>query len=299
VQYSDGSDLQAAVALATAADYAIVFVATLSEEGSDRKSLSLDDGADHHGQNALISAVAKANKKTIVVASVPGAVLMPWSPEVSAILTNFMPGQQGGNAIADVLFGVVNPSAKLPLTFPNVENETQLSPAQYPGLPDPNNPAYAYYTEKLLFGYRYFDAHQIQFSTGFPFGHGLSYTSFEYSSLAIAGDASEGWAVEFDVKNSGNISGAEVAQLYLGFPAAAGEPPLQLKGFTKTSILQPGQTARMKVQLRTREVSTWNVDAHAWAVVNGDFDVMVGSSSRDIRLKGKFSVRDAKDVIVL
>merc|ERR1712061_385836 len=102
------------------------------------------------GQNALIEAVAKANRNTIVVLSVPGAILLPWANDVAAILTNFMPGQQAGNAIADVLFGKVNPSGKLPLLFPNKENETQAKTAQWPGLPNPKNPAYVYYEEKLL-----------------------------------------------------------------------------------------------------------------------------------------------------
>merc|ERR1712048_1250435 len=171
-------------------EYAIVFVGTLSHEGGDRASLSLDDGCDGcqgnaHKQNEMIAAVAKANAKTIVVASVPGAVLMPWSGDVAAILTNFMPGQQAGNAIADVLFGKVNPSAKLPLTFPNSENDLELSQAQWPGLPDANKPTYAYYLEKLLMGYRFYDAHNISFKTGFPFGHGLSYMTFEYSNLTV------------------------------------------------------------------------------------------------------------------
>ena len=152
-------------------------------------SLSLDDGCsdavqcgkNSSSQNALIEAVAKANAKTVVVLSVPGAVLTPWSGDVAALLTNFMPGQQAGHAIADVLYGKVNPSARLPITFPNKENETEFSPSQWPGLPDPAKPsgppANANYTEGLLVGYRYYEAHQIPFTTGFPFGHGLSYTS--------------------------------------------------------------------------------------------------------------------------
>lgn len=152
VVFKDGADLDAAEAAAGAADYAIVFVATLSGEGADRDSLSLDDGCgscqgNPGKQNELVKRVAAANKKTIVVASVPGAVLMPWSQHVAAILTNFMPGQQAGNAIADVLFGKVNPSAKLPVTMPNLENEMNFTRAQWPGLPNPKNPAYAFYTK--------------------------------------------------------------------------------------------------------------------------------------------------------
>lgn len=163
VTFDDGTDLNATVAAAKKADVAIVFAATMSHEGGDRISLSLDDGCipaaknggtqcqgNSQNQNTMIAAVAKANPKTVVVLSIPGAVLMPWSGDVAAILTNFMPGQQAGNAIADVLFGKVNPSGKLPITMPNKENETAFSPAQWPGLPDPANPKYANYTEKLL-----------------------------------------------------------------------------------------------------------------------------------------------------
>merc|ERR1712224_323150 len=136
--------------------------------------------------------------------------------------TNFMPGQQAGHAIADVIFGKVNPSAKLPLTFPNQENETQITPGQWPGLgnsglPDPQNPAYAFYTEQMLVGYRYYDAHKINFTTGFPFGHGLSYTKFTYSNLTVSGTqfavgTPTQIKVSFTVQNVGKVAGAEVAQ---------------------------------------------------------------------------------------
>jgi len=291
VLYNDGSNISDAVALASSADYAIVFVGTLSSEGTDRASLSLDDGCEVMGnqckgnarnQNAMVAAVAKANSRTIVVASVPGAVLMPWSGDVAAILTNFMPGQAAGAAIADVLFGIVNPSAKLPLTFPNRENETELSPLQWPGIPDPKKPAYAYYTEKLLIGYRYYDAHNISFTTGFPFGHGLSYTEFKYAGLTVSGSA-----VCFTVENSGTVPGAEVAQLYLGFPPDAGEPVLQLKSFQKTKVLSPGEKESVKLELTPRDFSIWDASAHAWSLVQGTFVIKVGSSSRDIRLESR------------
>jgi beta-glucosidase len=291
VTFNNGTDLVAAAAAAKDADYAVVFVATLSHEGGDRASLSLDDGCtvdkfgqckgNNNNQNAMIEAVTKANAKTIVVASVPGAILMPWSGDVAAILTNFMPGQQAGNAIADVLFGKVNPTAKLPITMPNKENEQNFSPAQWPGLPDPSKPAYANYTEKLEVGYRYYDAHNVQFTTGFPFGHGLSYTTFGYSNLKT-----QGRTVTFDVENTGKVTGGEVAQLYLGFPKAAGEPPLVLRDFEKVT-LEPGASQTVSFTLPADATNVWDADAHAWKAITGDFGVVVGSSSRDHRLTGR------------
>jgi beta-glucosidase len=169
VVFDDGTTLSTAVAAAKAADYALVFVGTMSHEGADRDSLSLDDGCvvgaknggtqcigNANNQDAMVAAIVAANPKTIVVASVPGAILMPWSTSVPAVLTNFFPGQQAGHAIADVLFGKVNPAARLPITMPNKENETDFSPAQWPGGPNPAIPDYANYTEKLLVGYRYY-----------------------------------------------------------------------------------------------------------------------------------------------
>jgi len=285
ITYNNGSDTAAAAAVAAAADVAIVFTGTLSSEGSDRASLSLDTGLSYAtNQNELIAAVAAAQKETVVVLTVPGAILCPWNAAVKGIVTNFMPGQQCGNAITDVLLGNVNPSGKLPLTFPNRENETDFSPAQWPGLPDPSHPTYANYTEKLLVGYRFYDHHNIQFTTGFPFGHGLSYTSFAYSGLKVTSGE-----VTFHVENTGSVAGAEVAQLYLGFPASAGEPPRQLKGFEKVH-LEAGAKHVVTLKLSPRDKSIYDADEKKdWAVVSGDFDVFVGSSSRDTRLTGKFT----------
>ena len=142
VTYDDGTDATKSAAAAKAADVAVVFVGALSSEGSDRKSLSLDDGSVKAitAQDALIEAVVAANPKTVVVLTVPGAILMPWSTKVAGVLINFMPGQQAGHAIADVLFAKTNPSGKLPITMPNKENEEEFTPEQWPGLPDPKNP---------------------------------------------------------------------------------------------------------------------------------------------------------------
>jgi len=228
---------------------------------------------------------------------------LPWANDVSAIITNFMPGQQAGNAIADVLFGKVNPSGKLPMLFPNKENETEASAAQWPGLPNPKNPTYVYYEEKLLVGHRFYDAHNITFTTGFPFGHGLSYTTFEYSGLTVnkaSCPTSDCFEVKLAVKNSGKVAGAEVAQLYLTFPQTAGEPR-QLKGFHKTKVLAPGATEQVTIPLTTRELSIWDTTSarHGWRVVPGTFHVNVGASSRDLRLHSSFNVPKRENNLVI
>jgi len=278
--YLDGKDTAAAATAAKAADVAIVFVATTSSEGSDRKTLALKDNGD-----ALVAAVAAAQPNTIVVAATPGALLTPWSSSVKALLTNFMPGQESGNAIADVLFGDVNPSGKLPLTFPNKDNEVDFAPRNYPGIfndkADPKQQE-AYYEEKLLVGYRYYDAKKI--TPKFAFGFGLSYTTFKYSDIKATKDS-----VSFTLTNSGSVKGAEVAQVYLGFPASAGEPPLQLKGFKKV-MLAPGAKATVTIKLTDRSFSTWDVGTHGWKVEKGSFSVQVGGSSRNAALTGSITV---------
>lgn len=142
---------------------------------------------------------------------------------------------------------------------------------------------YSFYTEKLSVGYRYYDSHGINFTTGFPFGHGLSYTDFEYSGLTVTGTAAS-----FAVKNTGTVAGREVPQLYLGFPASANEPPLQLKAFTKTPVLAPGEATTVTLSLAARDFSVWDPELHEWSLVQGAFQVKVGSSSRDIRLATSF-----------
>jgi len=283
VTYNAGKDdVAAAAAAAKAADVAIVFVATLSHEGGDRASLSLDDGGPTNNQNALVAAIAAAQPNTIVVVTTPGAILMPWSKSVKAIVTNFLPGQQAGNAIADVIFGAVNPSAKLPLTMPNKENEIGFTPEQWPGLPA-KKPLNANYTEELLVGYRYYDEKKITFDTGFPFGHGLSYTTFAYSGLTASKTA-----VSCKITNTGKVTGAEVPQLYLAYPASAAEPPKVLRGFSKVS-LAAGASATVTFPLKAADMSIWDVTTHGWKYVTGTYGVVVGSSSRDIRLNGTFT----------
>jgi len=301
VVYDDGKDIGKAAAVAKAADYAIVFVGASASEGADRLSLSLDhscatnefgnmvpcDGPDAH-QNSLIDVMVISNPKTIVVASIPGAVLMPWSPKVPAILTNFMPGQEVGHVLADILFGKESPVARLPITLPNGVNDMKLTAAQWPGKRDIFGTPHSQYSEKLLVGYRYYEEHNITFTTGFPFGHGLSYTSFDYSDLAVTKKSPNEFEVTFKVTNVGKTPGADIAQLYLSFPAAAGEPVSQLKGFQKTAKLRPGASETVTLSLPARALSIWNVEAHQWTPVAGSFGAHVGASSRDLRLSATF-----------
>jgi len=277
VTYTPTNPISNAVTAAKSADYAVVFVGFTSSEGSDRANLSLP-----YPQDQLIMEVAAANPNTIVVLNGPGAVLMPWASQVKGILFGFFPGQESGNAIASVLFGDFNPSAKLPVSFPVKENDWFSGNAnQYPGVN-----GVVQFTEKLLVGYRWYDSQSI--APLFPFGHGLSYTTFAYSNLKITGMISSVLTITASVQNSGKVAGSEVAQLYIGFPATAGEPPQVLRGFQKL-VLDAGASADATFQLTKAEISIWNIPTGSWQAVTGTFNVFVGSSSRDIRLKGTFT----------
>jgi beta-glucosidase len=276
----DGYDADAAAAAAKKADIAIVMVGD-------------DEGEDHdHGielpaaQNRLIAAVAKANPKTIVVLKSGSAVLMPWLNEVAAVLEAWYPGEEDGNAVADVLLGKVNPSGKLPLTFPrSVEDTLASNPDRYPG-----NGVTVHYSEGLAVGYRAFAARGIK--PLFPFGFGLSYTQFRFDDLkATVHPGSHSATVSFRVTNTGHRAGAEVAQLYLGFPpiAEGNEPPIQLKGFRKVQ-LDAGESKLVELQLDARELSFWSEKSHAWQVAQGTFEVMAGSSSADTPLRTTIDV---------
>jgi beta-glucosidase len=256
-------------------DIAIVVVGAYSEEGKDRSSIRLDEKSEQ-----IVSTVVAANPNTIVVVNAPGTMAFPWAKLVPAIVCSFLPGQEDGNALASILYGDVNPSGKLPLTFPIDEHQTYLTtPIQYPGVNYQTN-----YTEKLLVGYRWFDA--AQQTPLFPFGHGLSYTTFAFANLKVNGDRS----VSVDIKNSGSRDGAEVAQLYISYPASAGEPPKVLRDFKKV-FLKVGQVQTITFNsLSDRDVSVWDVVKSGWSKVSGEFTVHVGSSSRNLPLTGSFTV---------
>jgi beta-glucosidase len=280
VSYAQGDhgNIAAAVALARSADVAVVCVGERTAEGADRK-LSLPGD-----QDALITAVAAANPHTIVVLYASSATLMPWSPNVAAILMAWYPGQENGNALAQILFGDANPSGKLPVTIPPDARQVPAStPAQYPGVN-----GQVTYAEGLNIGYRWYDANNV--TPRFAFGHGLGYTTFGYSNLTVSPVSPSGQVqVGFDLKNTGPRSGAEVAQLYLGFPAAAHEPPKLLKGFTKVPLLA-GQTKHVTIDLDWQDLAIWDATARGWIVTPGTFQVLVGASSRDLRLTGSFTV---------
>eukprot|EP00299_Pterocystis_sp_00344_P019251 c9570_g1_i1.p1 GENE.c9570_g1_i1~~c9570_g1_i1.p1 ORF type:complete len:852 (+),score=231.03 c9570_g1_i1:39-2594(+) len=281
VNYAE-SDKNGGTDIAKNSDVTIVFVQTTASEGSDRDSLSLPDG-----QDTMVANIAAVQPNTIVVVVTPGALLLPWSDSVASILVAFMPGQEFGDALTDVLLGVVNPSGKLPLTFPNFENEINFTVSQYPGDDNGHN---ATYSEHLLVGYRWYGANNV--TPRFPFGHGLSYTQFQYSNLRVvpvSPNAQNGVQVSFDLQNTGSVAGSEVSQLYLAFPASAGEPPLQLKGFQK-SFLQPNESVRVIFTVPPRHLSVWDVKSHNWALISGRFIAHVGASSQDIRLATPFVV---------
>jgi beta-glucosidase len=270
----DGGNQAQAVAAAATSDAAIVFAAADSTEGEDRGSPSLRTDSD-----ALIAAVAAANPRTIVVLHVPGAVLMPWIEQVEAVLVAFYPGEENGNAVAPILLGAENPSGKLPVTFPH----------KMADLPQVSGEQTVPYREGLAVGYRALDAQGI--SPLFPFGHGLSYTTFAFAALDVhPGTAAGTIAVDFTVTNTGDRAGTEVAQLYLGFPASADEPPWVLRGFTRVT-LAAGESRNMTIELSPRDLSCWTPKTHARYIPSGTYQIAVGSSSRDLPLRASVQVR--------
>lgn len=276
VTYFDGTDANAAADAAAQADVAIVFATQFEHEDTDLPNLSLpnkaaDPANQSYDQNALITAVAAKAKRVVVVLENGSPVVMPWLAEVHGVLETWYPGVQGGQAIADLLFGDVNPSGKLPITFPMQESD----------LPQPTISATNLnvdYSEGLLIGYRWYDAKQIR--PLFPFGFGLSYTTFSYSALSAKVDGAGKVTVTFSVLNSGARAGAETAQVYAVLPAGLGEPPQRLVGWQKVS-LQPGQSRQVSITVPSQLLSTWDASKHAWKLNSGTYHMIAGSSSRD------------------
>jgi len=285
ISFHDGDDPAAAAALAKTSEIAIVFVNQPTSEGRDSKSMALPGN-----QDALVTAVAAANPRTVVVLETGGPVTMPWAGNVAAVLESWYPGISGGQAIASILFGDVNPCAKLPVTF--ARNEQDLPHPEVPGIGlqpasggrggpfgPPLPPFDILYAEGLKVGYKWFDAEKKE--PLFPFGFGLSYTTFAYSALKAS--LAE---VTFTVKNAGSRAGAEIAQVYAGLPSSANEPPRRLVGWSKIH-LEPGQSKTVTVALDPLFLSIFNVDKDAWELPAGEFQFFVGGSSRNTPLTAK------------
>jgi beta-glucosidase len=285
VEYNAGTDPASAAALAKASDVAIVLVNQPASEATDY-SLTLPGD-----QDTLVAAVAAANPHTIVVLETGGPVTMPWIGQVSAALETWFPGIRGGEAIANLLFGDANPAGRLPITFPASEADLPhpqlfLPPGPRPGPLDgidgKRPPFDANYTEALKVGYKWYDAENKQ--PLFPFGHGLSYTTFAYSGLKAS--ASE---VSFTVRNTGRRAGVETAQVYAGLPAAAQEPPRRLVAWEKVP-LGPGESKTVTLKLDPLFLSVFNAGRNAWERLPGDYKIEAGGSSRELPLRAEVKI---------
>ena len=274
--------LDEAVALARSSDVAVVVAGDFESEGADLVDIRLPGD-----QERLIAAVAAANPSTIVVLNTGSAVEMPWLDSVAAVLETWYPGQEDGDALAAILFGDVNPAGRLPVTFPrSLADVPASSPDRWPGVN-----GMVRYDEGLLVGYRWYAGRQI--APLFPFGFGLSYTTFRLANLHVSRGAGRSVTVALDVTNTGRRAGAEVAQLYVAFPAADGEPPWQLKGFARVS-LAPGATRRVTFALGPRAFAHWDSTAGGWTVSAGEFRIGVGHSAADLPLTASVRPRPGR-----
>lgn len=289
VSFDAGTDPAMAAQAARGADAVLIFADQYMSEGGDAPTLALPGN-----QNALIAAVAKANPHTLVILETGNPVSMPWIDDVQGVLEAWYPGIGGGQAIANVLFGSVDPSGKLPITFPRSEKDlphprifgmTYKTPANG-GLPEhwvseEKTASFpADYTEGVRFGYKWFESEQKQ--PLFPFGFGLSYTHFTYDDLQIDSDKKQ---VHFRVRNDGQRSGTEVAQAYVQLPPSSGEKFMRLAGWGRVT-LAPGASHQVTVQLEPLALASWNEPAEKWNWTHGDYMVKVGRSSADIALSG-------------
>jgi beta-glucosidase len=294
-KYDPGTDPAAAAALAKTADVAIVFAYQWASEGMDLKSMSLP-----HNQDDLIAQVAAANPHTIVVLETGNAVTMPWVNAPAAILEAWFAGSDGANAVGNVLFGTVNPSGKLPNTFPKSESDlprptvTQPPPesGHFSGPVSPEQreaglpPFQVAYDEGLKVGYKWYDAEKKPVL--FPFGFGLSYTTYKYSGLQVTpGDKVK---VTFTLANTGAREGSEIAEVYAALPASAQEPPKRLIGFTKVK-LNPGEKRTVTVEIDPKYLSIFDEQKDDWSLIPGDYTIMVGGSSQDLPLKATISLK--------
>lgn len=281
----DVDAIESAAAAAAEADVAVVVVNDAESEDGDRQNLTLPGAQDD-----LVAAVAAANPNTVVVLNTGAPVLMPWLSSVSSVVESWYGGQENGNALASILFGDVNPSGKLPQTWPtSMEEMPTADTSQYPGDVDiSTNSTTINYSEGLDVGYRWYDSNNV--TALFPFGFGLSYTNFSFSDLTVSPVAADGTReVKATVTNTGTRTGAEVAQLYLSFPSAAGEPPNQLRGYERVS-LAPQESKQVTFTVKPSDLQIWDSTAHDWSTVPGDYQVHVGDSSENLPLTAGFTL---------
>jgi beta-glucosidase len=288
VRYANGADVAAAAQFAKSSTVAIVFVNQPMQEGMDAVTLSLPDN-----QDALVEAVAKANPNTIVVIENGGPVSMPWIERVKGVVEMWYPGIGGAQALANILFGEVNPSGKLPVTF--AKDESQLPHPVVPGLegvpPGPNQEHKVgpfdvnYNSEGARVGYKWFES--INKQPLFPFGFGLSYTTYVYSGLTVD-DAKR--TVHFTVRNTGKQEGTEIAQVYVALPAAAKENYKRLAAWQRVK-LAPGESKEVTLPLHPLSLTVFNTDQNGWQLLPGEYNVTAGPSSSETPLKATLHVQ--------
>ena len=296
IEYDPGTDPSAAADLAKAADVAIVFAYQWESEGMDLESLSLPEN-----QDALIAKVAAANPHTIVVLETGSPVTMPWAGQVGSILEAWYAGSRGAEALANLIFGEVNPSAKLPITFPKSDADLPhpniVKPPVRSTSKDGDHDAWkriaeglpafqVTYDEGVKVGYKWYDAENKQVL--FPFGYGLSYTSYQYSGLKVT--PGNNVRLTFTVKNTGDRAGAEIAEVYAALPASVAEPPKRLVGWSKVR-LNPGESKEVSVEVDPLYLSVFNVDRDAWELIPGDYAFLAGGSSQSLPLKETTSLK--------
>ncbi|HYM75831.1 MAG TPA: glycoside hydrolase family 3 C-terminal domain-containing protein [Candidatus Dormibacteraeota bacterium] len=295
VQFNDGSNAQSAAALAASSSVAIVFVSQWASEGMDLPSLNFTDlyDATPVDQDSLVTAVAAANPNTIVVMENGGPQALPWLSNVGGVLEAWYPGQKGGEAIANILFGAINPSGKLPMTFPASESQLPRPVIDQP--PDATTPFNVDYTiDGYNVGYKWYDTRGL--TPLFPFGFGLSYTTFSINNPQLAATTTGnnvGFTVTFDLQNTGTRDGAEVAQVYLQLPASTNESK-RLVGWNKTTVAAGQQLQGMTIQVNASDSSHplgyWNTGTNSWTIASGTYTVYLGNSSRNLVTLGTFQI---------
>ena len=273
------TDIPAAVTAAQAATDAIVFVNLPEGEESDLTSLDLS-AADE----TMIADVAAANPNTIVVINSGGPVVMPWLGDVAGVFENWYGGGETGAADAALIFGTVDPSGKLPVTFPaSLSQVPAQSEAQWPG-----TATGVVYSEGVDIGYRWYQSQNI--TPQFSFGYGLSYTKFAFSNLSVGAFNADGNAtVTAKITNTGSVAGADVAQMYVGDPAASQDPPEQLKGFQRVT-LSPGASATVTFPLNIHDLASWSPSDNQWEAQAGAYSIKVGDASNNLPLTGSTSL---------